>query len=159
LNKAKIPVKITPGTIRIDKAGKSVYYPIFRVDSGKQLAGWVVKASGQGYSGSIELLLGLDPRAALITGLFILEQKETPGLGNKIASAHWRNQFVHKKTAQPLMLSKGGRGEQATGGNAIDAVTGATISSRAVTDIVNGIVSDTRGNLTSDHIRYFERQG
>jgi electron transport complex protein RnfG len=157
LKNEKIALEIMPGIIQTAKAGKAIHYPIFRVDVDEQLAGWVIKASGQGYSGNIELLLGLDPLAETITGLFVLEQKETPGLGNKIISTDWRDQFIDKKTSQPLMLTKSRRQEQTSGGYDIDAITGATISSRAATGIVNGIISNTKGKLTPDFIQYFER--
>jgi electron transport complex protein RnfG len=107
--------------------------------------GWVAKASGQGYADKIELLLGLDPEAKSITGLFILEQKETPGLGNKIITDAWRSQFLDKKTDNPLVVVKGG----AKVPNEIDAVTGATISSRSVTTIVNTAISDLRDPLAA----------
>ncbi len=147
-------VAITPGTVTIKKDAKTVYYNLFRVTHEDKLAGWVVKAGGQGYADKIEILIGLDPNADTITGLFILQQKETPGLGNKIALPRWRNQFMRKKTSTPLVVTKGKSPEP----NAIDAVTGATISSRSVTGLVNRTIGDIRGRLTPETIRYSERQ-
>jgi electron transport complex protein RnfG len=160
LTNQNIPLEIAAGTITIEKTASTISYPIYRVSHGEQPAGWVIKGSGQGYSGKIELLLGLDSLAKTLTGLFILEQKETPGLGNKIIFPQWRNQFIHKNTARPLSLRKNSaqKATPAGAGNTIDAITGATISSRAVTAIVNDIVGNTKGNLTPDHIQYFERQ-
>ena len=87
--------------------------------------------------------MAVDPKMETITGLFILEQKETPGLGNKIIESQWRGQFTGKKTAPALAVTKTG----ASAPNEIDAVTGATISSRTVTDIVNGAIGALREPL------------
>lgn len=154
LTDMKNHLEIIPGTLEIKKTGKRIHYPIYRVNLEEQLVGWVVKATGQGYSDKIELLLGLDPQADTIAGLSILEQKETPGLGNKILLSEWRSQFVHKKTAQSLILTKNRLEGQTLPGNNIDAITGATISSRAVTGIVNAVIGNIRENLTPDNIRY-----
>lgn len=147
-------VEITPGTVTIQKDLKTSYYNLFRVVREGKLAGWVVKAGGQGYADKIEIIIGLDPGADTITGLFVLQQKETPGLGNKIIFPRWRNQFIHKKTSTPLVVTKG----KSQDPNAIDAVTGATISSRSVTGIVNRTIADVKGRLTPETIRLKERQ-
>jgi electron transport complex protein RnfG len=145
-----VAVDITPGTVTIKKDHKTAYYRLFRVIHESKLAGWVVKAGGQGYADKIEILIGLDPGVDTITGLFVLEQKETPGLGNKIVFPGWRNQFIQKKTNMPLVVAKG----NIQAPNAIDAVTGATISSRSVTGIVNRTIGDVKGRLTPETIRY-----
>ena len=147
-------VEITPGTVTIKKDLKTSYYNLFRVVREGKLAGWVVKAGGQGYADKIEIIIGLDPGADTITGLFVLQQKETPGLGNKITFPRWRNQFIRKKTGTPLVVTK----DKSQTPNAIDAVTGATISSRSVTGIVNRTIGDVKGRLTPTTIRYYERQ-
>jgi electron transport complex protein RnfG len=130
--------------IEVEKQGKKKIYSIFEAffPDGRP-AGWVTKASGQGYADKIELILGFDPAAEKITGLFVLGQKETPGLGNKIEEDGWRGQFAGKSTAQPLRVIKGGASDADT----IDAITGATISSKAVTDIVNASVNDLKNKL------------
>jgi len=146
--------EITPGTLSVEKDGQAVYYHIYRVSRAGRLAGWVVKAGGQGYADKIELLIGLDPAAKTITGIYVLEQKETPGLGNKISQPGWRDQFSGKSTAEPLTVVKGKR----PAANAIDAVTGATISSVSVAGIVNCAVDDIKGQLNPAAIRFSERR-
>jgi electron transport complex protein RnfG len=137
-----------PGTVSVKKGPKTTYYPLYKVSRGKVMSGWVVKARGQGYAGNIEVLIGVDPDVETITGLFILEQKETPGLGNKITFPAWREQFAGRKTAKPFVVVK----EKSTASNTIDAVTGATISSRSVAGIVNQTVIDIKGRLTSQTV-------
>lgn len=144
---ASTAVEVAPGSVSINTGTKTVTYPLYRVSRNGTLAGWVLKAGGQGYADKIELLLGLDPDQETITGLFVLEQKETPGLGNKIITPEWRGQFVGKKTKAPLTVVKKGKAD-----NAIDAITGATISSRSVTAIVNRTIGDVRGRLTPANI-------
>ena len=107
--------------------------------------GWVAKAAGQGYADKIELLVGLDSSAQALTGIFVLEQKETPGLGNKIVTNEWRSQFKGKGTARELVVVKGG----AKAPHEIDSITGATISSKTVSDIVNATVNDLRSSLAA----------
>lgn len=129
----------------VEKHGRKIFYNVYEAKSEGKRIGWVVKASGQGYADKIQLLIGLDHPAETITGLFILEQKETPGLGNKIAADCWRNQFIDKNARRPLAVVRRG----AKPNNGIDAITGATISSRAVTHIVNTAVSDVREPLSA----------
>ncbi len=83
-----------------------------------------------GYSGAIELVFGENAEGA-VTGVQVLSHTETPGLGAKITTAAWTDQFKGK-TRDQVVLKK----EDATG--AIDAISAATISSRAVTRAVHG---------------------
>ncbi|RJP80031.1 MAG: FMN-binding protein [Desulfobacteraceae bacterium] len=139
-------LKIEQRSITVDKNNRKKVYTVFetRYPDGKP-AGWVAKASGQGYADKIELLFGVDPGATKLTGLFILEQKETPGLGNKITDQHWRDQFILKPTGRMLKVVKGG----AKGPYEIDAITGATISSKSVTTIINKTLADIQKQLAS----------
>jgi electron transport complex protein RnfG len=132
-------------TIGVDKNNKRVSYNVYKTTYNEEITGWVAKTSGQGYAGNIELLLGLDPEMESITGLFILDQKETPGLGNKIITEKWRKQFINKPTKNRLIVVKDG----ADALNEIDAITGATISSRSVSNIMNTAISDLKGQLIS----------
>jgi Na+-translocating ferredoxin:NAD+ oxidoreductase subunit G len=146
-------MQITPGTVSITKNGQPSSLTLYRVAQDNKVAGWVAKADGQGYGDKVELLIGVDPDVQKITGLFVLEQKETPGLGNRISEPQWRNQFVGKSTAAPLHVVKG-KGE---GPDTIDAITGATISSRRITAIVNNTVSSLRGRLDAAGKQFTER--
>jgi H+/Na+-translocating ferredoxin:NAD+ oxidoreductase subunit G len=146
-------VQITPGSVEIQKQGQASSYTLYRVAQSGRIAGWVIKADGQGYGDKLELLIGADADLDKITGLFVLEQKETPGLGNKISTPQWRNQFVGKSTAEPLRVVKG----QGRGPATIDAITGATISSRSVTAIVNTAIASLKGRLDARGAVFTER--
>jgi Na+-translocating ferredoxin:NAD+ oxidoreductase subunit G len=146
-------VQITPGTLNVSKDGQASSYTLYRVAQDDVVAGWVVKASGQGYADKLEVLVGVDADVQKITGLFVLEQKETPGLGNKIIEPQWRGQFIGKGTDTPLEVIKG-KGE---GPATIDAITGATISSRSITNIVNATIANLKGNLDASGGQFSER--
>ena len=131
--------------INVDKNNKNISYNVYKTTYNGKIIGWVAKTKGQGYAGNIELLIGLDSGMESITGLFILDQKETPGLGNKIVTEKWRKQFINKPTKKQLIVVKDG----ADALNEIDAITGATISSRSVSDILNTAITDLKGQLIS----------
>ncbi|NCC52310.1 MAG: FMN-binding protein [Spartobacteria bacterium] len=114
------------------------------MDKGNQQVGWVIQASGQGFADVIELLVGMSLDGATITGLYVLDQKETPGLGNKIVDDDWRDQFNGQPAGAPLTVVKNKVTEK---NDEIQAVTGATISSDSVVAIVNKAVGQFRAAL------------
>jgi len=101
-----------------------VVYPAYQ--AGKLVGEAYSVISHQGFSGDIEILLGVSP-AGRVTGVEIIAHAETPGLGAKIVSeASWKGkvQVVGRSLSESLVVKKDG-GE-------IDAIAGATISPRAV---------------------------
>lgn len=104
------------------------------VDSSGILTGIVFRVFPQGYGGPIPITIGLDLNGK-ITGVRIASAaeglKETPGLGVKITEPEFKDQFIDKCASEAQLKSDGGE---------IDAITAATISSRAVCNgIKNGI--------------------
>jgi electron transport complex protein RnfG len=95
-------------------------------------AAFSIVATG-GYAGTIDLLVGADTAGA-VTGIEILTHAETPGLGAKITTPLFKGQFIGKSIKDPAnwsVMKDGGPFKQ---------ITGATISSRAVTTaIANGL--------------------
>ena len=86
-------------------------------------------------------MVGLDPELSTIQGMFVLNQKETPGLGNYITDGErFRDQFVGKKLDSPLSVVKSDPDPD----HGILALTGATISSESVSDIINRTVDNLR---------------
>ncbi len=149
LSKEGRSLDIKSKVIRVEKNNRIISYKVFQTFEKGNVSGWVVKSSGPGYADKIELLIGLNPSLNEILGLFILEQKETPGLGNKIVDWDFRKQFISKKTGMALIASKTG----ATAPNEIDALTGATISSRSVCSIINTAVKDLQASLNESTIK------
>lgn len=101
-----------------------VYYKAF--DGNSRLMGFAFKASGKGYAGQIKTLAGM-LKSGEITDIKILSQNETPGLGSRIVDPGFTGQFKGKND-----LSK------------VEAITGATISSKAVIDSVRKKAEEIR---------------
>jgi electron transport complex protein RnfG len=132
-------VKGEPISVVIDEATDKRVQVYRAVDAGGNVKGWVLPANGQGFADQIKVLIGLDAELTAITGLFVLEQKETPGLGDYITGEDFRNRFVGQSTGSPLEVVTSDPGDQE-----IQALTGATISSQSVADIVNQAVETLR---------------
>lgn len=90
-------------------------------------------SNNEGFGGKIELIIGI-LMDGTITGYKIIEQSETPGLGTKVTEPKFSNQFVGKNAYTNNFDLKKDGGE-------IDAVTGATISSKAVVKAVKSAVA------------------
>ncbi|MEZ4220159.1 MAG: FMN-binding protein [Polyangiaceae bacterium] len=142
--------KVLPGTERIDAfkldgAGVSPYQGdpgapthevlVYRGSAADgAVKGWAIPAEGAGFQDTIVLLYGFDPARQAIIGMEVLESRETPGLGDKIAfDEHFRANFKELKVEPKIELVK--KGEK-TAPHQVDAITGATISSRAVVNIL-----------------------
>jgi Na+-transporting NADH:ubiquinone oxidoreductase subunit C len=92
----------------------------------------VEPSSGAGLWGKIDAMVGYRADGAL-AGIAFTAQNETPGLGARIEEDWFREQFPGKRP--PLRLEAEGTRSGEPG--AIDAITGASITSRAVRDLVN----------------------
>ena len=106
--------------------------------------GWVLRGVGLGFADRIELLIGLDDEATTITGIYVLDQKETPGLGNFITGDDFQQQFADKQADRPIVVVKA---DPAAGSSEIRALSGATISSESVAAIVNATVENLKGPI------------
>jgi electron transport complex protein RnfG len=107
---------------------------VYRVYAGNNpAAALFVVTARDGYSGPIRLLLGIDSDGS-ITGLRILEHRETPGLGDKIEAGRsdWVRQFDGRSLANPAV---GDWALKIDGGD-FDQLTGASITPRAVINAV-----------------------
>lgn len=98
--------------------------------------GYVVTCSGKGYGGAVKLALGIDGDGKII-GIQITDcTNETPGLGQNSTSADWNKQYVGMTKEQDVHVVKDGSGKTEDG--TINAISGATITSSAVTRAVDG---------------------
>jgi electron transport complex protein RnfG len=108
---------------KLELSDKSlVAYEVLPLDGKGPRVGYAVIAEGIGWD-RLLVLIGLSPDLSKITGLEILECRETPGLGERIKTDAFRNQY-RKSTATPLELVK----TVPTADNQVKALTGATIS-------------------------------
>ena len=96
--------------------------------------GFAFVAKGGGYQGEIEIMVGVAPTLDYIKGIEILESVETPGLGGKITSSDFKSQFKGLSALPKIEYLKGKKPEKP---NQIQAITGATVSSKSVVAIIN----------------------
>lgn len=102
-------------------------YPAKKDDT---IVGYAVNTfTSKGFSGNISLMAGFKPDGTIFN-ITVLEHKETPGLGTKLTEPEFKDQFNDKNPADfELKVKKDG--------GPVDAITAATISSRAFCDAVN----------------------
>lgn len=116
------------------EAGKDEQSIYAGYDEDDAFFGYAIRGEGAGFQDTIVLLYGYKPDDNNVVGMQILESRETPGLGDKI---YKDEDFVAEFSAlsvEPQIELIKGHGPAA---NQVDAITGATISSRAVVNILN----------------------
>lgn len=103
--------------------------------SGGTQAGYVIKVSGKGYGGAVTIALGITNEGEVL-GIQILDaSNETPGLGQNSTKEDWNSQYVGMTAGKTLSVVKDGSGSKDSG--TINSISGATITSNAVTRAVN----------------------
>lgn len=102
---------------------------VYPAKKDNEIIGYAVNTyTNRGFSGNITLMAGFRPDGTIIN-VTILEHKETPGLGTKMAEPEFKDQFNNKNPADFRLIVK-------KDGGPVDAITAATISSRAFCDAV-----------------------
>jgi electron transport complex protein RnfG len=120
---------------------KTVVYAGF--DEKDNFKGVAIEASGQGYADVIRILYGYDPFSQTVVGFYVLESKETPGLGDKIekdqnflanfkALAVQLNADLTQLENKVIPVKQGGKTQPWE----VEGITGATISSRTIGNIL-----------------------
>src|SRR5210317_2502542 len=114
-------------------------------DDQREFVGYAMPAAGPGFQDTIAILYGYKPAEKLVVGMEVLESRETPGLGDKI---YKDMEFVGGFSAlsiepEIVAVKKGTKSNP----NEIDAITGATISSKAVVRIINEAHAAWAGQL------------
>jgi len=123
------------GKLVVDTGKKSDGNTIYAGYDGEgRFVGYAVPNEGPGFQDTISLLYGYLPGKRKIVGMRVLDSRETPGLGDKIyKDAHFVANFDDLAVDPTIVVTKKGKSKH----NEIDAITGATISSKAVARIVN----------------------
>ncbi len=103
------------------------------VDDGGKTVGYAISTATQGYGGQVKVMTGIADGSIIAVDVFY-NNDETPGLGKNTSDKSFRDQYNGLSVDQDIAVSK-----DSASGNAqtVDAVTSATISSRAVTKAVN----------------------
>jgi electron transport complex protein RnfG len=86
-----------------------------------------IEGAGSGYGGDVNVIVGFDINADKVLGISVTTHKETPGLGSRVQENAFTKQFKSKDPAKATLKKDGGD---------IDAISGVTVSSGAVTDAV-----------------------
>jgi len=129
--------KLIPEADKIEKLGDwsahEKHSEYFIAKKGDAVIGYIIQSFGKGYSSYINTLIATDNNFK-VRKIAILGQNETPGLGDEIETDSFRNQFSGKDM-EHLKVLKTDTTEY------IQAISGATISSRAVTEdaVKNGV--------------------
>ncbi len=129
--------QVVPGTARFETLKLRVELPgvgggtqakeveVYRcLDQSGNLAGLAYISEPGGFSDVIQVMVGLDPVNRRVLAVQVLDLKETPGLGMKVKEEKFTRQFKGKSLSDPFVAAR-------SGGD-VQAVTSATISSKAV---------------------------
>jgi electron transport complex protein RnfG len=141
-------------------AGDALIYAGY--DDDRKLVGFAVEARGMGYQDVISLIYGYSFGEEVITGIQVLESKETPGLGDKIETDP---DFLQNFERLDVSLLKDGSGlanpivavkhGKKTNPWEVDGITGATISSEAIASILNRSAQQWAPGIRA-HLRDFQ---
>ena len=153
-------LRVIPGT----KASQKIYEEKdFTVYQGKDdqgnLLGFAINTAAGGFQDKILYIFGLNIQLTRISSLYVLNQKETPGLGAKIANERAFLQFWEgKECSRPLSLRKPPVEKEKLAASEVNTITGATVSSRAVLSSVNAALEKIKKlkeggklNVEGDH--------
>lgn len=116
--------------------------------------GIAFRAIGSGFQGKISIMVGITPNFEKLIGIKVLEQIETPGLGTKIvidpskkSDPYWfPKQFKNVETSPAIEVVKNKKPTKPT---EIQAITGATISSKALVRILNDSIKMVKQKFLS----------
>ena len=151
---------VCPDAADFEEVEKDVLYKGIGKDGSD--AGYAVSTATQGYGGQVKVMTGIADGKIIGVDVFYNDD-ETPGLGKNTSNASFRDQYKGLTVDREIVVSK-----DDSSGNAqtVDAVTSATISSRAVTKAVNEAlaiynekVGTVSGNGGADNSNISEKEG
>ena len=132
--------KLMPEAVRYKKITKDGIVLYEGIDEKGNVIGYAFKAKGNGYQGEIELMAAIDTELKELKGIEILKSIETPGLGSEITEEPFKKQFHGLSVLPEITFTK----DKVTKDNEIQAITGATISTRSVVAILNSEIARIR---------------
>jgi len=117
------------------------------ISDANECVGWAFVCEGSGFADKIKLVLTVDAAFENLAGFGVLASNETPGFGDKIKNDYYRSQFVGAP-AEQLVLSKTGDDKKID--SQIVAITGATVSSEAVVEILNNYIEQIKTYMQAE---------
>lgn len=139
--------RVVPGTERSDIVYQDEAYTVYQGRDGSGgISGYAIYSSGTGFQDKITLMIGTDGSFSSLNQLVILEQTETPGLGAKITDREAFLRFWENKDCSGDLSLRNPPADSPgeLGSSEVNAITGATISSQAVLDIVNASIDKAK---------------
>lgn len=130
-----------------DKEREEFVTEAYEISSDSEVIGYAIKSLAKGYSGEIDVLVGIKTDGTL-GGVKILSQTETPGLGAKIEEEKFSGQYRDMPISETIKVVKGSKSNE----NEVEAITGATISSNGVTKAVNEAINFYRANILGEEV-------
>lgn len=149
-----VPVE---GEIEIESIrGKKETVEVFRaVSATGECVGWSFNAIGPGFADKIELVVAVDNIFEKFAGFDVLSSNETPGFGNKIKFDYFQDQF---KGAPSEGLKLSTSGDNTKIDSEIISISGATISSEAVVDIISNAITQIKKQMQKKGLIGNDRQ-
>ena len=131
--------------IEIESArGKKETVKVYKAVSGDECVGWSFNAAGSGFQDKIELVVAVDKDFEKIAGFDVLASNETPNFGDQIKYDYYRDQFKGAP-AEELKLVTSGDPKKIDA--EIVAISGATVSSEAVVEIINNFLTQIKKQM------------
>lgn len=136
--------------------GKKETVEVFRaVSATGECVGWSFNAIGPGFADKIELVVAVDKIFEKFAGFDVLSSNETPGFGNKIKFDYFQDQF---KGAPSEGLKLSTSGDNTKIDSEIISISGATISSEAVVDIISNAITQIKKQMQKKGLIGNDRQ-
>jgi len=140
-------VPVTNAEVEAARKAKSPIQPLYFQGQGPNGTVWAGAFTGPGLWGNVTLALGFDEKIQRVVGFSPVAQVETPGLGARIADPWFIQQFTGQKVPESgvfKFVAGPGTGDPNKDNDTVDGVTGATVTTNAVRDIVNSAVAEMK---------------
>ena len=111
-------------------------------DASGNTVGYTLKVVPSGYGGDIELMVGIDSANSQVSGINVVSNSETAGLGARSTEPEFSDQYKGKPLEELSVLKNGTPGD-----TEIKAISGATITSTAVTNGVDAAIEVYNNSL------------
>jgi Na+-translocating ferredoxin:NAD+ oxidoreductase subunit G len=148
--------EVMPGGAKfepVNTGNETLYFKVISIDG--QTLGAAFKASAKGYSSFIETIVGMKPDGT-ITAIKIISQQETPGLGSKITETTGTVSILdyikgkrQQQNLRPWFQEQFDR-KKITNLDQVEAITGATISSRSVIESIKQKAQQIQAALNNE---------
>lgn len=142
------------GTCRLiwdERLGDDAFHELYVAKKGSEVTGYIFHYfTHKGYSGDIELLTGTD-KEGTVRRVQVLRHQETPGLGDQVeeSKSDWLKSFKDKNLGNAVFKVRKDGGD-------FDSFTGATITPRAITEAVGGLLEFEKDLAAPDGLGKFE---